>query len=104
MDIGGYHLYDASQKTYTIPIGTTITSHANSRFIYSITKIVLNNTGYESITLTDRSGAIVDTESYSGTQRDDVVIYLPVADMDCTIPVATGSINTGVNNTGITNS
>ena len=84
-------------------MNTTIASHSNSRFIYATTKIVLNNTGYESVMLTDRSGAIIDTDSYSGTQRDDVVIYLPVTDMDCTIPVATGSINIGVTNIGITN-
>ncbi len=55
MDIGGYHLYDASNKTYVIPTSVVIPSHENIKFLYATTKIALNNSGLETITLTDRT-------------------------------------------------
>lgn len=48
------------------------------------------------------NGVIIDTESYSGTQRDNIVIYLTTTDADCsvTIPVESG---TGTSSTGSQN-
>lgn len=100
VDIWGYHLYDASLKNYTIPIGTSIWSHSDRSFPYSETKISLNNSGIETITLTSTTGSIVDSETYSGTQRDNVVIYLTPVDEDCNIPLPVES-NTGMTNTGM---
>ena len=108
VNIWGYRLSDASQKSYSIPAGTDIPSHSNLSFPYSQTKISLNNSGYETITLTSATGAIIDTESYSGTQRDDVVIYLTMTEESCdttTIIVEshTGNTNTGTSSIGATN-
>lgn len=107
VDIGGYHLYDAASKTYTIPASTIILSHKNIRFPYAITKIVLNNSGSESITLTDPFGSIIDTESYSGTQKDNVVIQIGTNDDNCTVvaPIVntTGTTNSGTISIGETN-
>ena len=106
IDIWWYHLYDAANKTYVIPNSTIIFSHENIRFLYATTKITLNNSGSESITLTDRSWSIIDTESYSGIQKDNVVIYLTTTDEHCTSSTesennnSTGATNTGTADTG----
>lgn len=103
MDIAGYHLYDAANKNYIMPASTIILSHENIRFLYATTKIVLNNNGNESITLTDATGMIIGTESYSGTQRDNVVIYLMTTDDSCRVisPIenTTGTTNSGTSST-----
>lgn len=100
VDIGGYHLYDASNKTYVMPNSTIVLSHENIRLPYSTTKIALNNSGVESITLTDMRGTIIDIESYSGTQRDNVVIYLTTTDENCSITPPLVENNTGTTSTG----
>ena len=100
VDIGGYRLYDAANKTYIIPAGTNIWSHTNITFPYRETKISLNNNGNESITLTDTTGRVIDTESYSGTQRDNVVIYLTTTDDGCSVTPRPIENNTGTTSTG----
>jgi hypothetical protein len=103
VDIGGYRLYDAVNKTYIIPSGTTIGSHENISFLYRDTKISLNNSGIETITLATSTGMIIDTENYSATQKDNIVISLSPVDEDCSFIVvenSTGSTNTNTNSTG----
>ena len=53
INLGGYHLFDASNKTYIFPNSIIVNSHENMRLPYSTTKIALNNSGIESVTLTD---------------------------------------------------
>ncbi len=107
IDIWWYHLYDAANKTYIIPAGTNIWSHTNITFPYRETKISLNNSTNESITLTNPTGMVIDTESYSGTQRDNIVIYLTTTDDGCMVisPIKnnTGTTNSGTSSTGETN-
>ncbi|MBC7503738.1 lamin tail domain-containing protein [Candidatus Gracilibacteria bacterium] len=100
VNISGYHLYDASNKTYVIPTSTIIPSHENIRFLYATTKIALNNSGNESITLTDMRGTIIDTESYSGKQLDNIVIYLTTMDESCSATPRPIENNTGTMSTG----
>ncbi len=100
IDISGYHLYDAASKNYVIPNSTVIVSHENMRFPYATTRIALNNSGNESITLSDPTGTIVDTESYSGTQRDNIVIYLTTMDENCSVTPRPIENNTGTTSTG----
>ena len=74
-----------------------IASHENQRFLYRETKIVLNNTGNESVYLRSATGLLIDTYSYSGTQRDDVVLRISLIDEVCsTLPqTLTGTTSTG---------
>lgn len=90
-------------NTYIIPSGTTIGSHENISFLYRDTKISLNNSGIETVTLATSTGMIIDTESYSATQKDNIVISLSPVDEDCSVIVtenSTGSTNTNTNSTG----
>jgi hypothetical protein len=83
------------------------------RLPYATTKISLNNSGIESITITDSWGVILDSYEYSGTQKDDIVIQIASTDENCEIlppidtntgTVSTGSTDTGSTNTGTSNS
>lgn len=115
LDIGGYHLFDASNKTYTFPNSTIVNSHENIRLPYATTKIALNNSGIESVTLTDSGWSLLDSYTYSGTQRDNIVILISSTDENCVVTppivVDTGTIDadawgvdTGSLNSGDTNS
>ncbi len=85
VDIGGYELRDL-QKAYTFPSPTFISSKSTMRFAYATTKISLNNSGLETITLKNSGWGIVDSYSYSGAQQDNIVLMIPHADDDCTPP------------------
>lgn len=82
VDIGGYELRDL-QKGYTFPTPTLLTSKSTLRLMYATSKISLNNSWLETITLRDRVWSIVDTYSYSGTQRDDIVLSISHIDDIC---------------------
>lgn len=98
VDISGYSLSDLSGKTYILPLGTNIDSHTNKIFPYSETKIALNNSGNESVYLKDRNGTLIDSYSYSGTQRDNIILSISLTDDTCSAPPDT---NTGtINQTG----
>ncbi len=62
-----------------------IDSHTTFRLTYAESKISLNNSGLETLYLRDNSGSLIDTYSYSGTQRDNVVLTIPILDDDCTV-------------------
>ena len=95
VDISGYRLSDLSGKIYTLWSGTTIASHENKKFPYRETKIILNNTGDESVYLRSTTGVLIDSYSYSGTQRDDVILSMSLTDEVCSIPIVlTGSTST----------
>ena len=103
MDIGWYHIFDASNKTYIFPDSTVIASHENIRLPYSMTKIALNNSGIESVTITDSWWTILNTYTYSGTQQDDIVILISSTDEDCSV-VTPVDISTENDNTEIVDS
>jgi hypothetical protein len=83
-----------------------IPSHENISFPYQTTKIALNNSGNESITLTDASSVVIDIESYDGTQHENIVISLGPVDESCESSTvsqdnsSTGETSTGVTDTG----
>ncbi len=96
IDLGWYHIVDASLKKYTFPASTLLPSHENLRLAYATTKIALNNSWIESVTLSDSWGILLDTYEYSGTQRDNVVIQITTTDDICITP----SSWAGPNNSG----
>jgi hypothetical protein len=100
VDISSYTLSDLSGKAYKISSGTTIESHANLRLSYAQTKIVLNNTGNESVYIKNVDGQILDSYSYSGTQKDDVVLQISSRDEVCDILPPPSPSNTGITSTG----
>lgn len=104
IDIAWYGLSDASNKIYIFPDSSIILSHESRELPYSLTKIALNNSGNESITLTNSSGIIVDAYEYSGIQKDWVILQISSTDTICEnpSPVDTGSTgeNTGTTSTG----
>lgn len=83
IDIGNYTLSDASGKSYSIPSSTSLSSHESRKFFYSETKIALNNTGNESVSLKDPYGVLLESYEYSGTQKDNIVIMISFTDDDC---------------------
>ncbi|GAB0174517.1 MAG: hypothetical protein HHAS10_03960 [Candidatus Altimarinota bacterium] len=100
-DISSYSLSDASGKTYFIPTGTFIEGHTTRRYSYNETKISLNNNGIETVYLKNFSGEIIDLYTYSGTQKDDIVLEIPYQDEAC----EAGNTGTGViTGTGIISS
>ncbi len=103
-DISGYSITDAGGKKYTFPMGQAISSHMTIHLEYATTKIPLNNSWDESVMLRDGIGNTIDLYSYSGTQRDDVIITLPIIDDICSVdPPDTGSggsSGTGSSGTG----
>ncbi len=107
IDIGGYQIYDASKKTYIFPVSTIIQSHESRQLPYSLTKIALNNSGIEAVTITDSWWNIIDTYEYSGTQKDNIIIQISLVDDSCEVilpTIETGSwiiwTNTGVVESG----
>lgn len=105
VDISWYTLSDLSWKSYTLPVGTNLNSHANKSFLYSETKIALNNSWNESVFLKDSNGITIDSYNYSGTQRDNVILTISLTDDSCAPPEGTNSgieipISTGTTNTG----
>ncbi len=112
INMSGYHLYDASNKTYIFPSSTIVNSHENIRLPYSTTKIALNNSGIESVTLTDSGWVSLDNYTYNGTQQDNIIILIPTTDENCeifspiiiqsgSITMDSGSLNSGGSNSWI---
>jgi hypothetical protein len=86
IDISWYEVRDI-QKWYILPGGTLIDSKENLRLEYATSKISLNNSGLETIFLKDTFWSIIDVYSYSGTQRDNIVLAIATQDEICDIPV-----------------
>jgi hypothetical protein len=86
VDVSGYRLSDLSWKTYIIPSGTHFSSHESKKFLYSETKIALNNSWEEAVFLRDTLWNIVDEYRYSGTQKDDIILTVSLTDTDCSVP------------------
>ena len=113
MDLAWYNISDASNKVYVFPNSSIILSHESRTLPYSVTKIALNNSGNESVTLKNSNGIIIDTYEYSGTQKDWVILQIPSSDDSCEIiPIIntwsisenTGTISSGSWNTDTVNS
>lgn len=68
VEITNWQIADAAGKSYNIP-AQTLTPQGFVVFKREITKIALNNSG-DQVTLTDSSGAIVDTMSYDKSIED----------------------------------
>jgi hypothetical protein len=85
IDISGYRISDLSGKSYGIPEGMMISSHETRRWLYSETKIALNNSSEEAVYLKDRTGTLIDEYHYSGTQRDDVILEIGGTDEECPV-------------------
>ncbi len=103
-DISGYTITDAGGKKYVFPTGQVLSGHTTIHLEYSTTRISLNNSWDESVTLQDSLGNMIDFSSYSWTQRDDVIINIPMIDDICPEePPDTGSggsSGTGSSGTG----
>lgn len=86
IDISSFTLADASGKTYSIPEWKSIAPWEILRFYYNETKITLNNSWEETITLRDNGGNILDSFSYSWTQKEDDILRLRTQSVLCTYP------------------
>ncbi len=86
IDIAGYELRDL-QRWYTFPSPSIISSKSNLHLTYQTSHIALNNSWLEVITLANTWGNVIDTFSYSGTQRDNVVLNISLTDEECNIPI-----------------
>lgn len=84
IDIAWYDLRDL-QKWYIFPSSTHIESKTNFKLEYAVSKISLNNSGIETLMLKDASGVLIDSYSYSGTQKDNVVLTIWVTDDICEV-------------------
>jgi hypothetical protein len=100
IDVTRYTLSDLSGKTYILP-SYILKIKENKRFLYSETKIALNNSWDESVFLRDTSGNTIDSYSYSGTQKDNIVLNIGYNDTDCALlareEITTGNISSWSN-------
>ena len=100
VDISGYILRDL-QRQYIFPAWRHIESHTTLRIPYGESSIQLNNSGHEELTFADSGSVTLDHITYDGTQRDDVVISIPLIDEICPIaPPDTGSGTSGTGSSG----
>ena len=103
IDIGGYTIRDL-QRSYTIPSGTIISSQSNLRITYDISRIQLNNTWNEALTLSDTGGTVIHTLNYTDPSEEEIIlssyiddICLPPPPSD---PPTDGSGSTDLSSTG----
>lgn len=81
-DISGYQLQDL-QRSFVFVTGTILESHSGRIFPYSETKISLNNSGIETLTIRDQSGTIIDTVTYSWVQGEGNILIIAYEDIVC---------------------
>ncbi len=87
-----YTLSDLGGKVFIFSSGTILATKSSEKYYYSQTKIVLGNSWNESVFFKDQSGVLIDSFSYSWTQKDDIILSIAPVDETCDTISHTGEV------------